>query len=217
MIAEFHGGGHTRHIAEDNWEDLILGGGYEAVIFDCDGTLVESGKAHFAAFRDAVRAQGAELDQGWYKQRTGLDRVSLLGEFSSHITQPFDVARAAEQSIAAFEDHLHLVHRIGATSRLLERLSPSLGIAVGTNAETPVAKASLRQAGLLDRIEHIVSISDGLPPKPAPDIFRVAAEKLRTPAGSTLVIEDSPQGMLSAERAGMHVLLLAAEDETGAD
>ena len=51
-------GGATRHVASWKWYSEITAGKYNAVIFDCDGTLVESGEAHFKSISTAVIAEG---------------------------------------------------------------------------------------------------------------------------------------------------------------
>lgn len=205
MEAIYHNTHGSRSVSDSDWEDLITARDYRAVVFDCDGTLVESSRAHFNSFRDAARAQGEILDKAWYEQRTGLDRSSLLKEFAASAGQSFDIDLAILQSVKAFEHHLHLVHAVPETSRLLLRLSSRLSIAVGTNAELEVAELSLAKAGLINAVRFIVSISDGLPPKPSPDIFLTAAQKMGCSAEVTLVIEDSKQGVEAARAAGMDV------------
>jgi len=59
---------------------------------------------------------------------------------------------------------------------------------------------------LLDFFATIVSVSDGLPAKPAPNIFAYAAQRLGFPAAKTLVVEDSPEGVSAAIAAGSDVI-----------
>lgn len=209
MKAVHHSARWSRIVKSDEWETLITRGQYEALIFDCDGTLVESGNAHFNSFRDAISAQDETLNRAWYGARTGLDRRSLLTEFAASVASGFDVERAIDESISAFRSHVGLVRPLPETSYLLQRFAPVLPIAVGTNAEKETAVASLTATGLAQFIRHIVSVSDGLPPKPSPEIFATAAEKLGCLPGSSLVIEDSEQGVQAAKAASMDVLCLA--------
>lgn len=199
----------SQNVASAHWQQLVSDLEYQALIFDCDGTLVESSQAHFNSFRDAVWAQGENFDQDWYHQRTGLDRVSLLSEFALSAGPEFDIEQAVLHSISAFKDHVSLVRSIPETSKLLRAMCSRLPIAVGTNAEGEIATASLTATGLANSVDHIVSISDGLRPKPSPDVFLSAATKLNRPPSTILVIEDSEQGVLAAKRAGMNVLYLS--------
>ncbi|MDP5362047.1 MAG: HAD family phosphatase [Paracoccaceae bacterium] len=208
LQSTFYHRGETRAVGSDDWPGLIATGGYSAIIFDCDGTLVNSGEGHFRALQAAVNAQGASMDRAWYNARTGLDRKSTLDAFAQTISGDFDVSRAITQSIEAFQSVVHCVSAIPETVDLLRGLDAVFGRAVVTNAEKPVAEASLGAIDVLSCIDHLVTFSDGLPPKPAPDMFRLAAAKLDVSCTRVLVFEDSPQGVAAALAADMDVVLL---------
>jgi HAD superfamily hydrolase (TIGR01509 family) len=207
----FHHAETTRELTSDAWPQLITDGGYEAVIFDCDGALVESGEAHFKAFQTAVRTQGYEMDRTWYNARTGLDRKSILSAFAKTVDGPFDVGSAVSGSITAFIAGSAAVLPILETTTLAETLRPTHKLAVVTNSEKDVAAAPLCATGLQTLFDHIVTISDGMPPKPAPNLFIAAAKRLNTSVTKTLVLEDSKEGVQAAIQAGMDVLQVLPE------
>lgn len=178
------------------------------MIFDCDGTLVQSSEAHFQSFQAAVRAQGQDMQRDWYCARTGLDRQSLFAAFAGDVSRELDVALAIEQSIQEFIALSSSVTAIDETAELVRALSPSYPMALGTNAEYEVATASLRATDLLEYFDNIVSISDGIAAKPAPDIFLRATENLGFLATETLVFEDSSEGVRAALEAGLDVFQL---------
>jgi HAD superfamily hydrolase (TIGR01509 family) len=194
-----------RAVPSQEWHSEIMSGGYRAVIFDCDGTLVESSEVHFQSFQAAVRAQGQEMARDWYYARTGLDRGSLFAAFSADKAGTFDVASAIEQSIQQFVCLSTSVTAIRETADLARKLRSSHPMAVGTNAELVVATASLRKTGMLDCFDHIVSISDDVAPKPAPDIFLLATERLGFRPSETVVFEDSAEGVRASLEAGLDV------------
>lgn len=200
--------GTQRHVASEEWYSEIIAGGYCALIFDCDGTLVDSGEAHFQSFRTAVRAQGIDLERYWYDQRTGLDRLSLLSALSTETSGALDIRLAAQQSIEAFINTTTVVSPIAETGNLVRTLAGTYPMAVGTNAESDVAVASLQTVALSNYFAAIVSVSDGYPAKPAPDIFCHAAQRLGFSAAKTLVFEDSPEGVSAAIAAGSDVIQL---------
>lgn len=202
----FHHAGKTHAVRSEAWPLLIKTVGYESIIFDCDGTLVESGDAHFRAFRSAVRAQGYEMERAWYDERTGFDRRSVLAAAAEAIDGPFDITLAVGESISAYLLNSSTVLPIAETVDLAKSVSPLYKLAVVTNSEKEIAEASLSAIGLQNHFNHIVTISSGLPPKPAPDLFIAAAELLNTSMATTLVLEDSKEGVRGAIRAGMDVL-----------
>lgn len=197
-------------MTSQTWHAGVLGRGYDAVIFDCDGTLVDSTDAHFASFVAAAADQGFVFDRDWYLARTGLDRVSLFEQFANEHADEFDIAKAINQSIATFVQTAHRVTAIAPTQRLVEQLGTNHALAVGTNAEPVVARASLHATGLFEHFDHIVAKTEGLAPKPAPDIFDAARRLLGTESAKTLVVEDSIQGVTAAKHAGMDVIEILA-------
>lgn len=205
--------GKVINLPPSDWMGFIRGKSYSAIIFDCDGTLVESSEVHFRSFLSAAKAQGFELDRDWYYDRTGLDRNSLFEAFSEAFAPEFDIAEACVNSISYFVEHSDLVQPIALVQNLVIDLAGSYALAVATNAERQVAKASLKSVDLWDQFSILVSVSDGVPPKPAPDMFLKAAELLHTPINQALVFEDSNEGVKAALNAGMDVIQVKIEHQ----
>jgi beta-phosphoglucomutase-like phosphatase (HAD superfamily) len=184
--------GTRRAVTSDRWHAEIKAGGYRAVIFDCDGTLVESAEAHFHSFQSALRAQGHEINRA----------------FAADAPGPLDIDLATRHSIDFFIANSAAVLPIAETVQFVRLLEGELPLAVGTNAEAEIARASLNATEILGCFAHVSSVSLGLAPKPAPDIFQDAAKKLGFPPSQTLVIEDSDQGVEAAMIAGFDVIRL---------
>ena len=199
----------SREITSEHWIEFVETKGFSAVIFDCDGTLVESSAAHMNSMQAAANEQGVEMAEEWYQERTGLDRISLLSEFQDSIRTAFDIERAAKTSIENFGKFAEMVQpKIGVLGFAHDLNQRGISLAVATNAERDVAEVSLRTTGLRKIFSHLVSISDRAAPKPSPEMFLLAADHLRQVRSNILVVEDSPQGVRAALDAGMSVIQL---------
>ena len=210
----FHHQGQTLRVPSDDWLTLFETEGFAAAIFDCDGTLVDSTQAHFHAMQSAAQEQEQEMTADWYAARTGLDRRTLFAEFRAATEDTFDVEDAIATSIKRFHKFTHLIKPIPQVVKFAAALRQHcIPLAVATNAERDVARASLSKVKATTLFDHIVSISDDVRPKPTPDMFERAAHLLGQPAYKTLVLEDSRQGVQAAILAGMSAIQLLDDEE----
>jgi beta-phosphoglucomutase-like phosphatase (HAD superfamily) len=196
----------TANLLLEPGEIDLTGFSFSGLIFDCDGTLADTGPLHLRSFQDALARQGFAMDADWYHARGGLARTELLDAFRSEFAVDLDCPLAAQHSIAAFGAMASLATPIATTVRIVRQFQGKLPMAVASNAERPVVLATLGAIGLLDAFSAIVTITEALDPKPAPKIFQMAANLLRLPPEQCLVFEDSAQGLAAAAAAGMEAI-----------
>lgn len=180
--------------------------GVDAVIFDCDGVLVDSEPVSEWAWRHALEEHGVHMGQD-FSQWVGTTDEAIAVRFAAEAgTSPLLLAdRAAallagqleEVSIGVFEDAREAVRRA---------LAAGMGLAVATNSERWRLEAILGSAGLAEIFTVKVTSDDVASPKPAPDMFLLAAEVLGVGPSRCLVVEDSPTGVTAARTAGMRVV-----------
>lgn len=184
--------------------------GFDAVIFDCDGTLVDSMPAHFEAWCEALALHGAG---GIFKEdvffamggRPTLDIVvELNDEYNLHL-DPGAVAFAKRE---AFLKRLNTVTLIDEVAAFAESLRGKVPMAIATGGSRMVIEKTLKVVGISDWFDEVVTAEDVEEGKPAPDIFLKAAKLLGVNPTKCLVLEDAPAGILAGQRAGMQVIAI---------
>ncbi|MEG2805946.1 HAD family phosphatase [Stenotrophomonas sp.] len=176
----------------------------EAVIFDMDGLMIDSERVSIACWTQAARELGLPLEDGFWLRLVGLgdrdcERLLLQRVDATQVAALF--ARCHDLYEARTQAGLPL--RPGIVD-LLELLHDhGIPRAVATSTRQPRASRKLAAAGLLPYFEVVVTSSDVAHPKPAPDIYLLAAQKLGKDPARCLALEDSPAGIRAAVGAGM--------------
>jgi HAD superfamily hydrolase (TIGR01509 family) len=175
-----------------------------AVIFDCDGVLVDSEPASARAWQSTLSRFGYQLSEQEFSQFIGTtDRelARVLGDRIGHpapellATAEEEMRKALTGGLRAFPDALRLLGRLDG-----------LGLAVASNSDRWRLDCVLEAAGLGASFEVEVAADDVEAPKPAPFVYLEASRRLGIDPGSGLVIEDSPTGVAAARGAGMRVV-----------
>ncbi|WP_428529184.1 HAD family hydrolase [Roseibium sp.] len=185
-------------------QDLIAGA--EALIFDFDGTLVASPELYAAGWRQAFSKAGYSLEPGWYHRRAGLSEQVLLDEFSQQFGAAFNRRQVTDDMRQGVIDRLHMLREISQVAAIARQNAGAKPMAVASSGPQAIVVPSLRTVNLLSCFDAIVTIEDVAQAKPAPDLFLKAAYVLGVEPENCLVFEDSPQGILAAENAGMRCL-----------
>jgi HAD superfamily hydrolase (TIGR01509 family) len=182
--------------------------GFGAVIFDCDGTLVDSMPAHFEAWCEALALYGAG---GIFKEDVFLAMggrptrdivVELNDEYNLHL-DPEAVSLAKRE---AFLRRLKTVTLIDEVAAFADSLRGKVPMAIASGGTRMVVEKILHFVGISDWFDEVVTADDVPEGKPAPDVFLHAARLLGVGPSKCLALEDAPSGILAAQRAGMQVI-----------
>jgi HAD superfamily hydrolase (TIGR01509 family) len=187
----------------------VQGGSSLLVIFDCDGVLVDSEPIAARLTAQAVSELGWEMS-------AELAKAEFLGDTFPNIIRrveerigravPADwPARSQANLLAAFERELTPVK--GVRSAIEALRAAGVTLAVGSQGSHQKMQLTLAVTGLLPFFEgRIFSATQVSRPKPAPDLFLLAAKTLGFSPAQSVVIEDSTRGVQAALAAGMRVL-----------
>ncbi|QMU76746.1 HAD family phosphatase [Streptacidiphilus sp. PB12-B1b] len=178
-----------------------------AVVFDCDGTLMDS-EQHWQEARELVlRGHGIAPDDLFAARAKGL-HYTQCGRLMAETAGFPGLAEAMTRQLLDVFRKLVAENPVtcpGARELVLAA-AEFAPLAVASNCPLDVVESSLDQAGLLSCFAHIVVPQDGLLPKPEPDVYLAAVERCGAVPDESLAVEDSACGIRSAVSAGLRVL-----------
>ncbi|MEX2696292.1 HAD family hydrolase [Rhizobium mongolense] len=178
----------------------------ELLIFDCDGVLVDSEIIATAVHIDALAKCGYIISADAYNSRfigmTDQQSYSII-EAEAGFRLPKDHHECVTAEIA--KRYTGNLKAVAGIHQALEAISWAKCVASSSDVEK--LRLTLEITDLHDSFTpHVFSASQVARGKPAPDLFLFAAEEMNTPAGSSVVIEDSVAGIQAAVAAGMKVI-----------
>lgn len=184
----------------------------QAILFDCDGTLLLTSGLHFKAISGAIARLGHTMPPEWYMARTGLARHDLFARFAADFGVDLDLPRLVHDSVALTVGLANEARENPLVAELARKAAGRVPIAVVTNSEAAIAHAFLHATSLSPLFDSVLTCEDAPRPKPAPDLFLLAAARLGVAARQCLVLEDSAQGLQAAGAAGMACLDVRTDD-----
>ncbi|MFO8042356.1 MAG: HAD family phosphatase [Alkalispirochaeta sp.] len=176
-----------------------------ALIFDLDGTLLDTMAVHHQAWRETMQEYGIEITQELFDGfggQTTPDIVAGLEQRYSRSLPGDEIALAKDQ---AFVRHAPRIHPIPSVLEIAQRYADALPMGVATNEHFGVANIVMRLTGLSSLFQTMVTVDEVDNSKPAPDLFLECARRLEVPPEHCHVFEDSRFGIAAAEAAGMTV------------
>jgi HAD superfamily hydrolase (TIGR01509 family) len=192
----------------------------KAVIFDLDGTLIQTETLILDIARQIVAQHGRELTEEAIEASLGrspIDAWTTVARILCIDAPPQSLLDEAEPMLMG---RWHQAGLLPGAARVLRHLSmeatPKIALATSSSRATLHRKLSSKPE-LQDIFHHIQCGDDGqCPGKPAPDCFLLTAEALRVDPSECLVIEDAPCGVQAAIAAGMRVVVVPSLHDTSA-
>jgi HAD superfamily hydrolase (TIGR01509 family) len=189
---------------------------YRAVVFDMDGLLLDTETLWHQAETQLFARRGVEF--------TWDDKMTVIGT-SFAFTADYFADRLGvprEQGPALVDEMLEVMHgqlraqvngRPGAVE-LVERLRGRTRLGLASNSPRAMVDTALATARLTDAFDAIVTSDDVEHPKPAPDLYLLACERLGVMPAEALALEDSPSGVAAAKAAGLTCIAVPQYAET---
>jgi len=175
------------------------------VIFDMDGVLVDSYRAHFESWRELGRQHGVEMTEEQFASCFGRTSRDIIRHFWSDRVDEETMAAWDAEKEAAYRDILraHFPEMDGAGDLLHALAEAGFAMAIGSSGpaeNVELARTCLPGGELIRETVNGMEVTHG---KPDPEVFLTAARKLGVSPVRCAVIEDAPAGIEAARRAGM--------------
>jgi HAD superfamily hydrolase (TIGR01509 family) len=176
------------------------------VIFDLDGTLVETEQIWRDVRRDFVLAHAGRWNDGAQATMIGMRTNEWARCIHEDLGVSLDESEIADEVIAGVIARLRSVPVLPGANEALDRLGQTFRLGLATSAALPVAKAILAGTGWRDCFAVVVSADEVSRGKPAPDVYLRALELLDAPPDRAAAVEDSASGIRSAYNARLRVI-----------
>jgi HAD superfamily hydrolase (TIGR01509 family) len=185
-----------------------------AVVFDCDGLLIDSEVRWAVAERRVVEQLGGEWTPELRERMVGGSGDHTAREIAAWIGLPEsaapDILARVYAGYLAVLDELGVEPMPGARA-LVEAVAGRLPLAVASNTREATVRATLAASGLPAVFDLVFTPDQGRRPKPAPDVYLAACEALGVAPADAVAFEDSPPGAAAARAAGLFVVAVPSE------
>ncbi len=186
------------------------------MLWDLDGTLVDSEEYHWQSWRDTMAGEGVALTFDQFRATFGWRNDAILRHWMG---DGFDPVRAERIGDAKEELYRDLVRRgrldplPGAADWVRRLHVEGWAQAVASSAPRLNVQVVMEAIGLAGQFEATASAEDVQNGKPDPAVFLLAASRLAVPPSRSIVVEDAAAGIEGARRAGMRSIAVRRDGE----
>ncbi len=182
---------------------------FDVVLFDVDGTLIDSNGAHADAWAQALREEGVDVDATRVRPLIGMGADKLLPAIANIHEDSLEGRRVVRRKGALFGRALPFLAPTPGARALLEFLrAQGIDLAIATSADDRELAELLKRAGVEDLFPRRASKDDATESKPDPDIVRAALEKSGAARNRAVMVGDTPYDLEAAKRAGIDAVAL---------
>ena len=188
-------------------ETISIPDGIKGLIFDLDGTLIDSMPLHYDGYNYALEPWGVIYPKELFLSRAGiptLDTMHLIAKEND--IQGFDSEIAMQRKRSFVDTHLDRITLIEPIFQILKDHQGRLPISVGTGSNRATVTSMFQMFDLDPYIPISVTATDVTHFKPHPETFLKCAELMEVDPADCLVFEDGVPGIKAAETAGMQVV-----------
>jgi HAD superfamily hydrolase (TIGR01509 family) len=180
--------------------------GTEALLFDCDGTLVDTMGLYRICWRQVFGRHGFDMSDEWFDTWAGHSTVPFVQAALGDVDDA-QIDAVVREGVDLFLESTHLLEPLEHVVAVARAHHGRLPMAVVSGGPRSAVMASLAAVGISDLFDAVVTVSDVPRGKPAPDAYLRAIELLGVSADRCVAYEDTGSGFESAAAAGIPVIV----------
>lgn len=182
----------------------------ELVIFDLDGTLVDTERISIEAWKSVAKAKGVRLEEKLFNEMIGSSKDNSQKIFQKLFPEMdlTDLRRDKEEIFLNLIKTNPSLDKAGVKDLLIFLQQHSIKTAIATNTERYFAREVIVQSGLAQLVDFIAYRDDVANGKPAPDLYQHVLDYFELPSNRALAVEDSNPGIQSATAAQLKTIFV---------
>ena len=176
----------------------------KGLIFDCDGTLVDSMPLHMKAWEHAITQAGGVWNYDFIFSKKGMQGKDILALYNKSFGFDLDAEYTARVKQEYFHKHCAEMKPIDTVVDIVHQYASRLPMAIASGGSRENVLLSLKLIGIEEYFATIITADDkDVQPKPSPEIFLEAAKRINVDPKLCQVFEDGDIGLEAARNAGM--------------
>lgn len=184
---------------------------YQGLIFDLDGTLVNTMPYHLDTWQVTAKAFHFPYDRQWLHELGGMPGGGIVDLINDRYNLNLDRVKVSEFRMSTFNSLVEKGNPIKCTNDIVNHFFGEKKLGVGTGSPKTSAVEQLKKTGIYSKFDAIVTADDVKKHKPNPDTFLLAAHCMGVDPDVCVVFEDTSLGRLAAHRAKMDCVMLEGE------
>ncbi len=175
----------------------------EGLIFDCDGTIVDTMPIHYAAWCSTTAEHGLEFSEERFYALGGVSPFEVLRKLSEEQGVNIDSEAVTFQKEAKYMELIGDAAEIPEVMQIVRENHGNIPMAIASGGTHETVEGILQHCGIRHYFDAIVTSQDVENPKPAPDTFLEAARRINVAPEKCRAYEDADMGIKAIVAAGM--------------
>ncbi len=178
----------------------------KGLIFDLDGTIVDSMPIHYIAWRDTAARYGIDLTVELFESLAGVPIYQTVEKYNEIFNMNINPQEMGDAKEKMYEEKLHEAKMVDPVFDVIKKYHGQIPMSIGTGGGHYIAQKTVELMGLDKYIDILVTADDVKQHKPHPETFLRCAELMEVAPEDCLVFEDGKPGMKAAVDGGMMLI-----------